>query len=395
MALDDDVQMISVDDHLVEPPGVWTDRLPAKYHDRCPRVVEVDEDREEPFYATVVHLKRGMQIWRYEDLLEPNVGLTATAGTELKDRNLDPIRFEQMRLGAYDPVARLADMDADGVWAQAPFPSFPGFAGNKFVFAKDKHLAALCVSAYNDFLLDEWCAAAPDRYIPLIILPLWDAAGCVREIERCAAKGARGITFPDNPAGLGLASFQSDWWDPVFSAAEAAALPLCMHFGSSKIVPFVSPQAPQAVVTTLFGITLFNSLTEIVMSPVFHRHPRLAVAYSEGGIGWYPYAIQRMDQVWETYRDLPLENNIDRHARPSDLVREHVWACFIDDPVGVRDRYDIGVDRILWESDYPHADSLWPTSRENATKVFADVPSAEVRKIVEDNARQLFRFPRK
>ena len=392
MPLDDDIQMISVDDHLVEPPGVWVDRLPAKYHHRCPRVVEVEEDSVEPFYATVVHLKKGMQIWRYEDLLEPNVGLTATAGTDLKDRNLDPIRFEQMRRGAYDPVARLDDMDIDGVWAQAPFPSFPGFGGNKFVFATDKELARLCVGAYNDFLLDEWCAAAPDRYIPLIILPLWDAAACVAEIERCAAKGARGITFPDNPAGLGLPSFQSDGWDGVFSAAEDAGMPLCMHFGSSKIVPYVSAEAPQAVVTTLFGITLFNSMAELVLSPVFHRHPRLAVAYAEGGIGWFPYAIQRLDQVWETYRELPLENNIDPDARPSDLVREHVWACFIDDPVGVRDRHDIGVDRILWESDYPHSDSLWPGSRAHAAKVFADVPSDEVRKIVEDNARSLFRF---
>lgn len=179
MPLTDEIKMISVDDHLVEPPGVWVDRLPMKYHDRCPPVEEVTEDRVEAFYATTVHLTRGSQIWRYEDLIEPNVGLTASAGTELSQKNLSPVRFEQMRRGAWDPVARLADMDIDGVWAEAPFPSFPGFGGNKFVFAKDKELALLCVRAYNDFVIDEWCAAAPDRYISVVVLPLWDQAACV------------------------------------------------------------------------------------------------------------------------------------------------------------------------------------------------------------------------
>ncbi|MFJ8025436.1 amidohydrolase family protein [Streptomyces sp. NPDC096311] len=392
MPLTDDIKMISIDDHLIEPAGLWTDRLPAKYHDRCPHVEEIAEERIEPFYAKTVHLKPGMQIWRYEDILEPNVGLTATAGTDVKDRNFSPIRFDQMRPGHYDPVARLADMDEDGVWAQAPFPSFPGFCGNKFVFAKDKDLALLCVRAYNDFVLDEWCAAAPDRYIPLTILPLWDQEECVAEIERCAAKGARSITFPDNPAGLGLPSYQGTAWDRVFAAAAAHEMPLSMHFGGSRIVPFVSPEAPQAAVTALFGITLFNSMAELVMSPVFVKNPKLKVAYSEGGIGWVPYALMRMDQVWESYREFPLENNVDPDRRPSDVVREHIYSCFIDDPVGIGLRHDIGVGRLLWESDYPHADSLWPNSRENAKKVFADVPTDEVRKIVETNARELFRF---
>ena len=394
MPLTDEIKMISVDDHLVEPPGVWVDRLPAKYHDRCPRVEEVTEDRVEAFYATTVHLTRGSQIWRYEDLIEPNVGLTASAGTELSRKNLSPVRFEQMRRGAWDPVARLADMDIDGVWAEAPFPSFPGFGGNKFVFAKDKDLALLCVRAFNDFVIDEWCAAAPDRYISVIVLPLWDQAASVAEIERCAAKGARAITFPDNPAALDLPSFQGTAWDGVFSAAAAADMPLCMHFGSSRVVPWVSREAPQAVVNALFGITLYNSMAELVLSPTLHKHPNLKVAYAEGGIGWLPYALQRLDQVWETFRYLPLENNINPDIRPSDLVRKHMWACFIDDPVGVRDRHDLGVSRLLWEADYPHADSLWPNSRAQAEKVFAQVPTDEVRQIVEDNARALFHLPR-
>jgi predicted TIM-barrel fold metal-dependent hydrolase len=392
MPLTDDIKMISMDDHLIEPPNLWVDRIPAKYHDRCPHVEEIEEDRVEPFYAKEVHLKKGMQVWRYEDILEPNVGLTATAGLDVKDRNFSPVRFDQMRRGTWDPVARVADMDTDGVWAQAPFPSFPGFAGNKFVFAKDKELAHLCVQAYNDFLLDEWCPTAPDRYISIIMLPLWDQELSRQEIERCAAKGARSITFPDNPAGLGLPSYGSGAWDGVFSAAEDAELPLLMHFGGSKIIPFVAPDAPQAAVTALFGITLFNSMAELVMGPVFKKHPNLNVCFAEGGIGWVPYAVMRMDQVWEDYREYPLENNVDPDRRPSEVVRQHIYSCFIDDPVGIGLRHNIGIDRLLWESDYPHSDSLWPDSRTNAQKVFADVPTDEVRRIVETNARDLFRL---
>src|SRR5262249_33770586 len=151
----------------------------------------------------------------------------------------------------------------------------PGFCGNKFVFAKDKELAHLCVQAYNDFVLDEWCAAAPDRYISLITLPLWDQDLCVREIERCAAKGAKSITFPDIASGLGLPPYKGTACDGVFAAAAEARMPISMHFGGSRIVPFVSSEAPQAAVTTLFGITLFNSMTELVMSPVFKKHPTL------------------------------------------------------------------------------------------------------------------------
>ena len=393
MPLTDDIKMISMDDHLIEPATLWVDRIPAKYHDRCPHIEEIAEDRVEPFYAKEVHLKKGMQVWRYEDILEPNVGLTATAGLDVKDRNFSPVRFDQMRRGTWDPIARLADMDTDGVWAQAPFPSFPGFAGNKFVFAKDKELAHLCVQAYNDFLLDEWVPAAPDRYISIIMLPVWDQELSAKEIQRCAGKGARSITFPDNPAGLGLPSYGSGAWDGVFSAAEDTQMPLLMHFGGSKIIPFVAPDAPQAAVTALFGITLFNSMAELVMGPVFKNHPKLKVCFAEGGIGWVPYALMRMDQVWEDYREYPLENNVDPDRRPSDVVREHIYSCFIDDPVGVGLRHDIGIDRLLWECDYPHSDSLWPDSRTNAQKVFADVPTDEVRKIVETNARELFRLP--
>jgi len=370
-----DTKLISVDDHLVEYPGLWIDRLPKKWHEMAPHVVDLGETEQ----------------WCFEGVVDGMTGLSAVVGTDLRERALDPRRFEDMRQGCWDPVARIPDMDQDGVQMQLCFPNYSGFAGGRFYRAKDKELALLCIKAYNDYVLDAWCAAAPDRYISLIILPLWSREESVIEIERCAEKGARSISFPDNPAFMGEPSFQSGEWDPVFSAAEAAQMPLCMHFGGSGMTPPISKDAPLAVWTTLMGATLFGSMAEIILSPVFHNHPNLKICYSEGQIGWIPYALQRIDQVWNDYRFFNLTPSINAEVLPSDLFRKHVFGCFIDDQVGVDLRHQIGLDNILWESDYPHADSLWPNSRKTAERLLSDVPEDESKKILETNARKLFR----
>jgi predicted TIM-barrel fold metal-dependent hydrolase len=384
MPLQDHMQLISVDDHLIEHPRVWADRLPAKYQELGPHIVEVPR------------AKGGApsQVWEYQGQAYPQIGLNAVAGKKPEEYGIDPSRFDEMLPGCYDPVQRLADMDLDGVEAALCFPSFPRFAGTVFLEGEDRDVALASVTAFNDFMLDEWCAAAPHRYIPVMLLPLWSTELCVAEIERCSARGARAISFPDNPAGpLGLPSFFTTHWDDVFRAATAARLPLCMHFGTSRITPATSADATSAVHTALFGITLYNSMCEVIFSSILDRHPELKIVYSEGGIGWLPYALQRIDQVWEKYRHYTfIEPPLDPHRRPSEVARDHIWGCFIDDPVGIRMRDEVGIDQLLWESDYPHVDSLWPNSRKNAETAFADVPDEEVARITSQNARALFHF---
>jgi predicted TIM-barrel fold metal-dependent hydrolase len=375
--LRDDVQAVSVDDHLIEHPRVWLDRLPEKYGDARPHIVDLDG---------------GGQQWCYEGVVQGTTGLSAVAGTPNQKRGRDPIHYGEMRPGYYDPVARLADMDADGVAVQLNFPQWPGFAGSRLMRSNDLELGHLCVQAWNDFVVDEWCAAAPDRYIPMMILPLWNMQLIIDEIQRCAAKGTRAIAFPDQPALLGLPSWHSNEWDDVLSAVEETDLVLCLHFGGAGVRPSTPPDAPQAVGTTLMGSMLMSSMVDITFSQTLHRHPNLKFALSEGEIGWLPYALMRMDQVWDHYRYYNLEKTIDQDVRPSDLAKKHFWGCFIDDPVGIQARHEIGIDHILWESDYPHADSLWPTSRDRIAEVLADVPDDEAKMIVETNARKLFRF---
>lgn len=372
--LPDDVQVISVDDHVVEHATVWTDRLPARYADRAPRVVEVD----------------GREMWRYEERMYPTIGLNAVAGKDSKDFGMEPVRFDEMIPGCYDVAARVADMDLDGVHAQMCFPSFPGFAGSTFLHATDKDLAAACVSAWNDFILDEWSAAAPGRFVPMVILPFWDVAASVAEIGRVAAKGAKAISFTESPHGLGLPSYHSDHWDPVLAAAQDADLPLCLHFGSGG-VPTFAPDAPFAVAIALFATNAQFATVDLLLSPVFHKFPRLRVALSEGGIGWLPYILERTDYTWERHR---WYTDVNREIRPSDLFADHIFGCFIEDHAGVAMRDLIGVDNIMFEGDYPHSDSNFPASREKLAGALANVPDQDARRIAEDNARRVFNFPR-
>ena len=390
MPLQDHHQIVSVDDHVIEHPRVFTDRLPAKFQEVAPKIVETEQ---------------GHHVWLYEGNYMPNIGLNAVAGKEPKDFGMEPVRYEDMIPGCYDPVERIKDMDIDGVWAALSFPSFAGFGGGTFIRAKDKELAAECVKAWNDFMIDEWCAAAPERLIPLALLPVWDIEASVKEAERVAAKGARTISFPDSPVPLGLPSFHSDHWDPLWSVCAETQMPLSLHFGSSGYVPGFSfsamtatadqmgtlPDAPFAVAITTFASNLMWSAVDLLFSGTLQKHPELQFSLAEGGIGWIPYILERADFVWERHRHY---QNIDFDARPSDLFRKHFWGCFIDDEHGLENRHAVGIDRIMLEIDYPHSDSNWPNSRKRAAEVLLDVPDDEVSLIVEENARRMLRFPR-
>jgi predicted TIM-barrel fold metal-dependent hydrolase len=393
------MKLLSTDDHIVEHPRVWTDRLPAKYRETGPRIVEKmpPKDAQDVPLAPGMTIRvkqhydsRPMQMWQYEDRLYPNIALNAVAGRAKEDYGVDPVRYEDMLPGCYDPVARLADMDVDGVWGALCFPSFARFGCTVFLDGKDRELGLHGVRAYNDFILDEWCPTAPDRYLPLVGLPLWDADLAIREVQRAAAKGAKAVMFPEAPHKLGLPGFYTDYWDTFFSAVEETGMPLAMHFGSGGSAPEASPGAPLATVITMFSTNSMAALTDLIFSPVFHRHPQLKIGLSEGGIGWIPYMLERADYVWERHR---FYQNVDQTTRPSDLFRQNIHGCFISDEHGVINRHAIGVDNITWESDYPHSDSNWPHSRKIAEQVFREVPDDEVHKIAELNVRRLYNFP--
>ncbi|GAB04840.1 amidohydrolase family protein [Gordonia amarae] len=393
MPLQDHMQLISTDDHLIEHPMLWQDRLPAKYRDVGPRIIEKQMPR-------AIHAGDGgrhdggtkiAEVWQYEGRIYPYIGLNAVAGKKPEEYGAEPTRYEEMIPGCYEPVARLRDMDVDGVHATLSFPSFPRFAGTVFLEGEDKELALLCVRAWNDYVLDEWCPTDPERLIPLVILPLWDIEASVAEVHRTAAKGARTVSFVENPHPLGLPSFHTDHWDPVFRAVTETQMPLCVHFGTSGKPPITAPEAPMAVMTALFGCNSMYATADLLFSPTFHKHPELKFMLSEGGIGWVPYMLERMDGVWAKHR---YYQNINPTVKPSELFAKHIFGCFIDDEFGVDNRHLVGIDNITWEGDYPHSDSNWPNSRKIVHETMLDVPDEDVHKMVELNARRLLNFPR-
>ncbi|HLY84582.1 MAG TPA: amidohydrolase family protein [Acidimicrobiales bacterium] len=370
-----DVQIVSVDDHVVEHPNVWQDRLPAKYKEAGPKNIRDDQGRD---------------VWHFEGQLHFNGGLNAVAGKPREEFGMDPVSYDDMLPGCFEPQARVKDMDADGIHAQLCFPTLPGFAGSTFLAADDKDLAAACVSAWNDWMVDEWCAYAPGRQIPLALVPFWDIDKTVAEVERVAAKGSKAISFTEAPHNLGLPSLHTDHWDPLFAAAQDANLPLCMHFGSGGSPP-IAPGGPFTAAIALFGLNSIMATVELVNSRIFERFPNLKVALSEGGIGWMPYILERTDYTWERHR---FYTGMADAKRPSEIFRDHIYGCFISDEAGLKNIDLIGVDNIMFEGDYPHSDSNWPNARKLLEVSLADVPDDQARKIAESNARSLFNFPR-
>ena len=317
-----------------------------------------------------------------------------------------------MEAGCYDVNARVKDMDTAGILRQTLFPSFPRFCGQVFKEAKDKELALLCVQAWNDFIIEDWCGAAPGRFIPLAIVPLWDPHLAASEARRAIGNGARGIIFSENPADLGLPSIHNRdrHWDPLFEVANETGLPICTHIGSSSKLPMTASDAPAIISLSLTPLNAIRTLHDYIFSGLFFRFPRLKLALSEGEIGWIPFVLMWMDHNVETLRwtedgdyDLDLaagiyarkassEKVVDRGRPPSQIFRDHVYGCFIDDPVGIRLIDLIGVGNVMLETDYPHGDGSWPDSLAVAQRQLKDFSDEDRSRIMIDNACELFQF---
>ena len=370
----DDLILVSVDDHVVEPPDMFDGHLAEKYKSVAPKVITNAS---------------GDDVWLYEGQELPNIGLNAVSGKPKEEYGIEPTSFAEMRPGAYDIDQRVADMDANGVLGSMCFPSFPQFCGQLFSRTEDKAVALAMVQAYNDWHIDEWCGTHPGRFIPLSIPPIWDPELMAAEVRRVAAKGCRAVTFSENPEKLGWPSWHSEHWDPFWQACTDEGTVVCLHIGSSSQLTITSVEAPINVMITLQPMNIVQAAADILWSRVIPEFPGVTFALSEGGIGWIPYFLERCDYVYENHQawtgqDLP--------KRPSEIFRERFITCFIDDAAGVKNRHDVGLDTMTWECDYPHSDSTWPQSPERLWKSLGGVPDSEIDAITHENAMRLFSY---
>ncbi|KPM54131.1 amidohydrolase [Frankia sp. R43] len=371
----DDLILISVDDHLVEPPNMFEGRLPARFADVAPRVRRLDD---------------GSDVWTFNGSVIPNIGLNAVAGRPKEEYGVEPTAFDEMRPGCFDIHERVKDMSAGGVLGSMCFPSFPGFSARVFSAADDKDLALAVVRAYNDWHIDEWCGAYPGRFIPMALPILWDPHLAAAEVRRLAAKGCHSITFTENPATLGLPSFHDEHWDPLWQALVDENVVLSIHLGSSGKLSVTAADAPVDVMITLQPMNICQAAADLLWSRVIKKFPGIRIALSEGGTGWIPYFLDRIDRTYDMHH---LWTGQDFGGKlPSEVFREHFLTCFIADPVGIKLRDMIGLDNIAWECDYPHSDSSWPNAGEELAVVAADVPDDELNKITFENAMRWYSF---
>jgi predicted TIM-barrel fold metal-dependent hydrolase len=373
------VPVISVDDHLVEPPDLFEGRVSSSLADRAPRVHEADD---------------GHQYWLFEGAEYPNVGLNAVVGRPREEWSMEPARFDEMRPGCFDIDARVADMDRDGIWASLCFPSLvAGFCGSVFSRAADKELGLACARAWNQWHREVWAGTHPGRIIPLQVPWLDDVGVAASEVRANAALGFRAVTFPEFPAQLGYPSIFTRHWDPFFEACQETGTVICLHTGASAWAPLPSPGPPFALLPTVFPVNALLAAAEWLWSGVPLRFPSLQVALSEGGIGWVTMLMDRVDYVLAHSASGSDGADWESDLRPSEILGRNFWFCTIDEPSASSQLDRIGIDHVMVESDYPHADSTWPDTQTTLTRSFGHLPEPALRAMAAGNASRLFRHP--
>ncbi len=362
-------KVVSADSHVLEPHDLWTTRMAGgPFADRAPHMVE----HEEHGHLFVI------------DGLRPfPIGLAGAAGKASSELRASGDTADSLRAGGWDPAARLEDMDTDGVAAEVLYPS----VGMTLAQSKDREYQVACVQAYNDWLAD-FCAAGKGRLVGLAMIPTIDAEAAVAEIERAAAKGLRGAMVSGVPASGHYAEAR---FDPMWAAFADAGWPVSFHIltGAGGGDPTLGSKLGMMTVMSVVH-QVQQTLALLIFGRVFDRHPTLKVVSAEHDAGWVAHYAYRLDQMWERHHNWLGRGSAGLERNPSEYLRTNTWFTFQKDPVAVETRERVGLDRLLWASDYPHSDSTWPHSLKVIERDFAGVPDAELHAIVAGNATALY-----
>lgn len=370
----EDLILVSVDDHAIEPPNAFARHMPARFKGREPHVVKSGE----------------RDVWVFEEQATGYMGLNSVVGRPKEEYGMEPLGYEQMRRGTWSIQDRVDDMNANGVLGSLCFPTFPGFAGQRFQNHPDRAVSLAAIQAYNDWHLHDWCNAAPGRFIPLMLVPWWDMQAAAAEVERLAKQGVHAVSLSDNPAIHGFPSIHSDYWDPLWKACSDHNVVICCHIGTGVKANHASDLSPIDAWITSMPISIANSAADWIWAPMWKKFPKLRMALSEGSIGWIPYLLERADF---THRHHNAWTNSNFGGQmPSDIFNKHFITCFIEDKFGLQNLSFMNQDMVTWESDYPHSDCTWPHSPEVAWEGLQHLPEETINKLTHLNAMREFSF---
>jgi uncharacterized protein len=375
--------IIDADSHITEPPDVWTARVPAKYRDAVPHVV-----------------KQGTaDTWVLNDQRLAPVGVTAPAGWPTFPPEY-PQTYEDCHPGAYQADARLRYMDEAGIWAQVLYPNVGGFGSENFLRLEDAELKLICVTAYNDFLL-EWASADRRRLLPIVATPFWDIEATVREIERAVPLGARGILFTGEPQRYGLPVLGDPHWDPLWDIAQNANLPVHFHIGNAgETLELSTPErykyhgvsGSQAYTAVALFMKNGVQCCDVITSGVLNRYRDLKFVSVESGIGWLPFMLEAADYSWlGAFR--PGRQRTAEDILPSELFREGVYVTYWFESVAPKHFLDlVPIDNVLFETDFPHTTCLFGNIQQTIDAGLGHVTPTVRRKILWENAAKLYKI---
>src|SRR3984893_16691515 len=384
--------IIDADTHVTETPELWTSRAPANMRARVPRI-ETGADGTQRW---VLGKSKGLVLGSdNRDVLETQ-GITTTGG--LGSFKNPPKSFQEMHPGAYDPTARLKYMDEMGIWAMVMYPNVGGFGAQDFLKLEDPELMLTCVQIYNDWQT-EWASTNSRRLLPITSIPFWDVNAAAKEVRRCAAAGHRGILFTGEPQSFGQPLLGDSHWNPLWEVAVELDLPISFHIGSGDMAEGllrnrVKTYGKMAAFAELaVDIFLRNGLqlNDLIMSGVLARHPKIKFVSVESGIGWIPFMLEALDYQFKGNGVAQEQPEFDR--LPSEYFARNVYACYWFEQTAPRRLLDkIGVDNILFETDFPHPTSLYGDEVHARIKGgLSDCAEPVRRKILWENSQKLYR----
>ena len=381
----DDIKVVDIDSHYTEPADLWISRAPAKYKELVPRI-KADE--------------KGVEQWYIEgDKPFSPLGFTVVQQDGGKVRGtISLTRFEDLDKAAWDPEARLKLLDRLGIHQQIVYPNVAGFGSASFMRIKDNELRKLCATSYNDAII-EMQNVGKNRLFPQAVVPFWDINDAAAETQRGGDAGITGITMTDTPEVFGFPYLDDPYWEPLWHTCEEYGMPVNFHIGAGgsfehiqkSTWPSLSPQRRLAFGSIALFLDNFRVVSNLILSGLLERHPTLKFVSVESGIGWVPFVLEALEYQFD--ESMPDERE-GLSLRPREYFRRQIYASFWFEDFGPRAAIqEIGEGNVMFETDFPHPTCLYPKSQEHITNVLADMDDGVRRKILRENAVEVYHLP--